>query len=126
MQKLSKRKYPALEVDGKWFTGWTGEIGDAVEAEHVTRKMRLQFLTTEKGMSSATAIFRDKEGFRYTVSFGGLELIIKLLHWPRSEWHQQYDIEEIRDRNGTWIEGTFMQVKKGQNYFIEPAEVEND
>lgn len=126
MQKLSKRKYPALEVGGKWFTGWAAEIGDAVEAEHVTRKLRLQFLTTERGMSSATAVFRDKEGFRYTISLNGLELIIKLLHWPRSEWHQQYDIEEARDRTGTWIDGTFMQVKKGQNYFIEPVEVGNE
>lgn len=153
MSKLRKRNYPALEVTGtgKWFTGWednafTEERWEAFQRrypnadyryvfegnspsyfvdiiEHETRKLSLQFSHTEKGRSSAVAVFEDKDGFKYKVSFSNLELILQLLHRKRDP-NTKYDISETRIQgSGTWIEGTFMQVKKGQNYFIEPVEV---
>lgn len=137
---------------GKWFTGWEGfaftpraeevyaarfPLCDLVhmfrpgsenkrveEIEHETRKMSLQFSHTEKGRSSAVAVFEDKEGFEYKISFSSLELILQLLHRKRDP-NTKYDISETRIQgSGTWVEGTFMQVKKGQNYFIEPVEVD--
>ena len=138
---------------GKWFTGWEGfaftpdqekaysarfPLFDfenmfrpggynkrVEEIDHETRKMSLQFSHTEKGRSSAVAVFEDKEGFEYKISFNSLELILQLLHRKRDP-KTKYDISETRIQgSGTWIEGTFMQVKKGQNYFIEPVEVGN-
>lgn len=136
---------------GKWFTGWEGfaftEKSEAAyaarfplcdfdhlfrpggenkrveEIEHETRKLRLQFVRTEKGRSSATAIFKDEEDFEYAVSFNTLEMILILLHHKRTDYHRKHDISETRILGSTWVEGTFMQVKKGQNYFIEPVEV---
>lgn len=136
---------------GKWFTGWEGfaftekaeeaylarfplcdleymfrpgsENKRVEEIEHEVRKMDLQFSHTEKGRSSAAAVFRDKDGFEYKISFNSLELILQLLHWKRDP-ATKYDVSETRIQgSGTWVEGTFMQVKKGQNYFIEPVEV---
>lgn len=136
---------------GKWFTGWEGfaftakseaayaarfplcnfehmfrpggENKRVEEIEHEVRKMALQFSRTEKGRSSAVAVFEDKEGFEYKISFNSLELILQLLHRKRYP-NTKYDISETRIQgSGTWVEGTFMQVKKGQNYFIEPVEV---
>lgn len=140
-----------LNSGGKWFTGWEGfafteaseeaylkrfphakpeymfrEGGENKRVEvipHEVRKMRLQFKTTGKGRSSAVAIFVDEEGFEYTITLYALEKILQLLHWKRDP-NTTYDISETRiEWGGTWIEGTFMQVKKGQNYFIEPCEV---
>lgn len=153
MPNLSKRKYPALNVTGtgKWFTGWDGSAfttrqeeaysarwphcdlesmfrsgGDnkRVEVgEHETRQLTLQFKSNEKGRSSAVAVFSDKDGFEYNISFSSLELILRLLHWKRDP-NTKYDVSETRIQgSGTWIEGTFMQIKRGQNYFIEPVEV---
>ncbi|AEZ66179.1 hypothetical protein EXT67_20870 [Pectobacterium atrosepticum] len=153
MPNLSKRKYPALNVTGtgKWFTGWDGlaftqEQEDSyirqwpkcnreytfgsdgtnrrVEVgEHETRQLSLRFKSNEKGRSSAVAVFADKEGFEYKISFSSLELILRLLHWKRDP-NTKYDVSETRIQgSGTWIEGTFMQIKRGQNYFIEPVEV---
>lgn len=131
MKDLSKRKYPALGAPSggqrKWFTGWAGNTHGCLQlAEHETRKLRLQFVRTEKGMSSATAIFKDEEDFEYEISFGSLEKILILLHHKRTDYHRQYDISETRIHGSTWIEGTFMQIKRGQNYFIEPVEVRNE
>lgn len=153
MVKLKRRNYPALNVTGtgKWFTGWDGyAYTPAQEAsyflqfprcgreyffhqdsenkrvevvDHEVRQLALQFKSNEKGRSSAVAVFADKEGFEYKISFSSLELILRLLHWKRDP-NTKYDISETRIQgSGSWIEGTFMQVKKGQNYFIEPAEV---
>lgn len=136
---------------GKWFTGWEGfafteqqekahcnryprcdmvnmfrEGGEnkrVEEIEHEVRKLSLQFSHTEKGRSSAVAVFEDKEGFEYKISFNSLELILQLLHRKRDP-NTKYDISETCIQGtGTWVEGTFMQVKKGQNYFIDPVEV---
>lgn len=156
MKKLSKRKYPGLAVintGGKWFTGWEGDAftkekeisfstryphadmdhifsrgaAERVEViEHEAKKLRLQFSFTGKGRSSAVAVFKDVDGFEYSLTLFTLEKILQLLHWKRDP-NTKYDISETRIQgSGTWIEGTFMQVKKGQNYFIAPAEVENE
>ena len=138
---------------GKWYTGWEGNAFTKQQESaylkqwpncdvdrsfnqpnstykrvevvgHETRQLRLQFSTTRKGRSAAVAVFKDKEGYSYDVSFNSLELILCLLHQKRGELQQKYDISETRDRNGTWVEGTFIQVKRGQNYFIEPVMVE--
>lgn len=153
MVKLKKRKYPALNVTGtgKWFTGWEGEAFTVAQEEahlhryphcdlesifrgggrsqrvepvdHEVRQLSLQFKSNEKGRSSAVAVFADKDGFEYNISFSSLELILRLLHWKRDP-NTKYDVSETRIQgSGTWIEGTFMQVKRGQNYFIEPVEV---
>lgn len=128
MSKLGKRKYPALGAPSggqrKWYTGWAGDThGCLILAEHETRKLRLQFVKTKKGMSSAVAVFQDEDGFQYNLSFNCLELILVLLHHKRTDFHRKYDISETRIHGSTWIEGTFMQIKRGQNYFIEPVEV---
>lgn len=125
MKKLSKRSYPAYaDLRGKWFTGWDGDTEGCIELpNHEYRQLRLQFVKTKKGRSSAIAVFRDAEDTEFNLSFNTLELILVLLHHKRVELHQKYDISETRDRNGTWVEGTFMQVKRGANYFIEPVEV---
>lgn len=152
MKDLSKRKYPALNVTGtnKWYTGWDGyaftpqqesayflqyprcekeyffhidsENKRVEECGHETRRLSLQFQSNQKGRSSAVAVFVDKEGFEYHISFSGLELMLRLLHWKRDRT-TKHDLSETRIHGSTWIEGTFMQIKRGQNYFIEPVEV---
>ena len=126
--KLNKRTYPALGAPGgqrKWYTGWDGATHGCLRLDsHEYRKLRLQFVKTKKGRSSAVVIFKDAEGFEYTLSFNTLELILRLLHQKRGELHRVYDLSETRDQDGTWVEGTFTQIKRGANYFIEPVEVE--
>lgn len=153
MSKISKRKYPAYFVAGtnKWFTGYDGEAitreyadhyaekhpdrthpltwggyVECTEGVHEYRHLSLQFLRTAKGRSSAVAIFKDEAGFEYKLSFLTLDKILNILHHPvGTGLYNLYDVREKRDLTGggTWIEGTFMQIKQGANYFIEPVEV---
>lgn len=117
-----KRQYPHSDVDS--FFDCNSRTRVDASTTHEVRKLRLQFKDTAKGRSSAVALFEDKEGFVYTMTLNTLGLILCLLHHPRGVMHQIHDISETRIQGkGTFIEGTFMQVKKGQNYFIEPASI---
>lgn len=72
------------------------------------------------------AIFKDEDGFEYKLSFLTLDKILNILHHPvGTGLYNLYDVREKRDLTGggTWIDGTFMQIKQGANYFIEPVEV---
>lgn len=151
LKKRTYKALATVGSGGKWYTGWDGfaftKEGEAdyvkryphadlehtfrsggeykrvdVLEEHEVRQLRLQFFTTAKGRSAAVSVFVDTAGHKYQMSFNTLDLILCLLHQKRGDLHQKYDISETRDREGTWVEGTFMQVKRGQNYFIEPVE----
>lgn len=118
-----KKQYPRADMD-RMFEGKTSRTRVDASTTHETRKLRLQFKDTAKGRSSAVAIFEDEEGFEYTMTLNTLGLILSLLHHPRGVMHQIHDTSETRMQGkGTFIEGTFVQAKKGQNYFIEPASV---
>lgn len=118
-----KKQYPRADLD-RFFEGATSRSRVDATTDHETRKLRLQFKDTAKGRSSAVALFEDEEGFVYTMTLNTLGLILSLLHHPRGVIHQIHDISEARIQGkGTFIEGTFVQAKKGQNYFIEPASV---
>lgn len=151
LKKRSYDALAVRNSGGKWFTGWEGNaFTDAIWEsfkkkypnaddqyifsknspnefvdiiDHEVRKLRLQFSSTHKGRSSAIAVFFDEDGFGYDISLNSLDLLLCLIHQKPGELHTQYDISECRNSEGTWIEGSFVQCKKGQNYFIEPFKV---
>lgn len=115
-----KKQYPHADVD-RMFEGRSSWKRVTAEDNHEARHLSIQFKDVAKGRSSAIALFEDEEGFVYTITLNTLGLILTLLHHPRGDLHQGYDIAEVLTHGkGIFIEGTFVQVKKGQNYFIEP------
>lgn len=154
MAKIGKRKYPAVyDRNGKWFTGWEGDVhtgpvpehvvgnpywedkfGFIKSDDHVAAKLELQYVRYSRGRSAANIIMQDIYGNTYAMSLSGFDILMKLTHWPRLKLRKEgyvgsldsqdkYDISSCRNGDGEWFEGTFCQTKQGQNYFIEPCEV---
>jgi hypothetical protein len=118
--KLQKRCWSPFVcvTTNKWYTGYDGSIDYAPRGHpaqfkiaedqlHETRVLELTPVSTERGRSSATMIFKDRAGFRYSMSLtGGFALIKSFIH------------KQIASE-GIYLKGTFQQVKKGSSIFIE-------
>lgn len=130
-KSISKRKYPSVMKDGKWFTGYendyvTQDYKDkyllnggteywcrnvAVESDfHQTMTLTLQPSHTRRGRSAANIIFTDKDGYEYLTSMKSID---NLLHALVSG--------NITIQDG-YFTAEFCQVKQGQNYFIDLVE----
>lgn len=140
-KKLNKRKYPAVvydggDKDGKWYTGWEGDIsleGDPdhyrkyqthkIQDGHVSRRLELRYNTYSRGRSAANIHLEDKDGHMYELSMSAFDQLLTATMRPASETTDQYDISmETNLLDGSvWFRGYFVQVKQGQNYFIAPA-----
>lgn len=132
----SKRSYHSYVKDnGKWFTGYDGDAFTEEGAErfkahwprvdpnylierkvnivdHEHRELKLKFITTSKGRSSAVAIFQDEENFQYALTFIDFGKLFHII--SNTGEYPEYD---IRIEDG-YLVGWFNQCKKGQNYFI--------
>lgn len=114
---------------------WEDRYGYIKNDDHVTRKLELKYVRYSRGRSAANIILQDKEGKHYALSMSGFDILIKLTQWSRAslreegyvtpEGEDKFDITCYRDMasGGEWYSGTFCQTKQGQNYFIEPCEV---
>lgn len=140
-KKLNKRKYPAVvydggDKDGKWYTGWEGDIRlekdpdwylkwqtHKIQDGHVSRKLELRYNTYSRGRSAANIHLEDKDGHMYELSMSAFDQLLTATMRPVSETTDQYDISmETNLLDGSvWFRGYFVQVKQGQNYFIAPA-----
>lgn len=123
VSKLNKRKWDAVVCidNGKWFTGWDGDIAtkprNTYRGEqpalhkmsdiHEIRQLKVKLLGTSRGRSSAIFLFEDKDGYTYNVSMSGGEKLLKA-----------YFADKI-EREGEYLVADFVQTKQGANYFIE-------
>jgi hypothetical protein len=148
MKKLKKRKYPAVDhtnhneigtvADGKWYTGWQGDIraaGDGwdedeayhvLSSDHEVRKLRVRYCGYARGRSAAEIIVEDEQGFRYSMSMSGFDILMITANRPPRETRDKFEIFTERNLtgDGTWWVGNFIQTKQGQNYFIALAAIE--
>lgn len=138
MARIGKRNYPALVMKetGKFYTGYQGDSyccpqGEVIKvSDHKSVNLCLQYLTYSRGRSAANVEMVDKEGFVYTMSMSGFDLMMQLMDHPSSVLREKgirdsFNIGRQTNLNGggVWYTGTFCQTKQGQNYFIEPCEV---
>jgi hypothetical protein len=131
-----KRNYNGYVKDnGKWFTGYDGDALTEEGAEkfkarwprvdpnyllerkvnivdHEHRELKLKFVTTSKGRSSAVAIFQDEENFQYALTFIDFGKLFHII--SNTGEYPEYAVR----LEGDYIVGWFNQCKKGQNYFI--------
>jgi hypothetical protein len=125
--KLDKRSWLGYITvkEGKWFTGYSGDILEnkpehwyspqckfCIPVTHEVRELTLKPVTTQRGRSSAVAIWEDKEGFKYDISFSGTFKMLQTI---------MNDSDEFEVIDG-FITAKFVQTKQGANYFIEMVE----
>ena len=142
-KKLNKRKYPAVvydggEKDGKWYTGWEGDIRveedrdkyhwmpsqtHKIVDQHISRKLELRYNTYSRGRSAANIHLEDKDGHMYELSMSAFDTLLTATMRPSRETSDMYDVAMSTDMldGSVWFRGFFVQVKQGQNYFIAPA-----
>lgn len=130
-KSISKRKYPSVMKDGKWFTGYENDYvtqdycdkflvtnerehwckNITTESDiHQTMTLTLQPSHTRRGRSAANIICKDKDGYEYLMSMKSID---NLLHALVSG--------SITIQDG-YFTAEFCQVKQGQNYFIDLVE----
>lgn len=128
-KSLNKRKYPCVTKEGKWFTGYEGEVVTqeycdkryneevptwytlCVESDiHETKVLRLKPSHTRRGRSAANIVCVDEDEYEYLMSMKSIDNFLQALVSGK-----------IVIKDGVF-EAEFCQVKQGQNYFIDLVE----
>lgn len=129
LKSMSKRKYPAVTLNGKWFTGYEGDYVTQGYVDrhhngikptwykileesdtHETRVLRLKPSHTRRGRSAANIVCVDEEGYEYLMSMKSIDNFLQALVSGKIEIVDGFFVAE------------FCQVKQGQNYFIDLVE----